>query len=456
MVKQSRLVPDDSSGKLLLVNQSDLVVSRILGRGSFSDVHEVRVVQHHADCCGDPHRRYAMKHLKAKLLREQGGGDNRFQKEAVQLAVEAHLLASFDHPNVLKIRGWAAGGVASYADGRHDSFFLLLDRLDETLDQRLARWPTKKQQSQPPHSPGNHGFASLSRRFSVSSAAAEDPATVHKHAILQKEQERAAEEQRLLYLEKVGICGELASALAYVHSRGVIFRDLKPNNIGFLHGRVQLFDFGHARELPALNLEEKFEMSGPCVSSILLAAPGMHRHYARTTSAHNFPFPFVCLLLSLQGTLRYMAPEVGRRQAYNVSADVYSWAMVCYEVLVEKPFEDWNRSMLEKRVWGCGERPATHQLLSPNTIRPLLEAGWDQHAHQRPAMRVVEERMKQHLTELQRHCWNWPARSAAVYSGRSIMPQQQQVTMEQLSCNNSPVSYPNNNNNNTTPQMMMM
>jgi serine/threonine protein kinase len=68
-----------------------------------------------------------------------------------------------------------------------------------------------------------------------------------------------------LYLEKLGICVEIASGLAYLHSKGVIFRDLKPNNIGFLNGRVQLFDFGLSRELPNLNLEEPFEMSGKVV-----------------------------------------------------------------------------------------------------------------------------------------------------------------------------------------------
>ena len=257
MVKHSRLVR--KSGGIALVDRTDLVVSGILGQGAFSEVHEVRV-NHDAD----PNRRYAMKHLKAKLLRQ---GEN-FRLAAAELAVEAHMLASFDHPNVMQIRGWAANGVASYTDGRHDSFFLLLDRLDETLDQRICHWqnqpiPSHPHQSHNPHS--SNLVSDLLKRFSISTVA-ENSAVAQENAMMQKQQKRIMES---LHLEKVGICVEIASALAYLHSQGVIFRDLKPNNIGFLNGRVQLFDFGLSRELPRLNLEEPFEMSGKVVSIII-------------------------------------------------------------------------------------------------------------------------------------------------------------------------------------------
>jgi serine/threonine protein kinase len=161
-----------------------------------------------------------------------------------------------------------------------------------------------------------------------------------------------------MHLEKIGVCVEIASGLAYLHEQGVIFRDLKPNNIGFLNGRVQLFDFGLSRELPSLNLQEPFEMSGKV------------------------------------GTLRYMAVEVACHQVYNVSADVYSWAMVCYEIFThEKPFAGWTREMHASLVCGRGMRPEVQSL--PNSIRPLLEACWSQHAHHRPTMQVAEQSMKQ-------------------------------------------------------------
>lgn len=88
-----------------------------------------------------------------------------------------------------------------------------------------------------------------------------------------------------------------------------------------------------------------------------------------------------------------MAPEVASHQVYNVSADVYSWAMVCYEIFIlEKPFAGWTREMHSNLVCGRGARPECSQL--PPTIRPILEACWNQYAYRRPAMRVVEEKMK--------------------------------------------------------------
>jgi serine/threonine protein kinase len=142
----------------------------------------------------------------------------------------------------------------------------------------------------------------------------------------------------------------------------VIFRDLKPNNIGFLDGKVQLFDFGLSRELPGCNLEEPFEMSGKV------------------------------------GTLRYMAVEVACHQAYNVSSDVYSWAMVSYEVLtLQKPYAGWTRDMHQNLVCGKGVRPALVSednsfVLAP-AVRSLLDSAWCQLPQQRPCMPSVVNKM---------------------------------------------------------------
>jgi len=164
------------------------------------------------------------------------------------------------------------------------------------------------------------------------------------------------QEQRV-YLEKLGVCHEIASALKYLHDHGVIFRDLKPNNIGFLNGRVQLFDFGLSRELPKHDLKTPFEMSGKV------------------------------------GTLRYMAVEVACHQSYNVTADVYSWAMVCYEVLtLQKPFAGWTRDMHSKLVCGRGVRPDVQELAVH--MRHLLQASWNQHPHRRPQMSAVVQKMR--------------------------------------------------------------
>lgn len=95
-----------------------------------------------------------------------------------------------------------------------------------------------------------------------------------------------------------------------------------------------------------------------------------------------------------------MSPEVASHQVYNVSADVYSWAMVCFEIFVlEKPFQGWTRDMHANLVCGRGARPEA--TLLPAVVRPILESCWSQYPYRRPAMCIAKEQMRhieqQHL-----------------------------------------------------------
>ena len=329
----SRLVR--KGGEVALISRDQLDVGALLGKGAFSEVHEVCLTN-------DPsRRRYAMKHLKFKLMAQP----ENFRLAAAELAVEAHMLASFDHPNILKIRGWAVNGVASFVEGAHDSFFLLLDCLDETLDQRIEQWKAEeeflKQRRSHHHMALDGGGTNILDVWRWISS----PQNNGNH--------RCSEEQMQLSLEKFQACAEIASALAYLHESGVIFRDLKPNNIGFLNGHVQLFDFGLSRELPDCDLSEPFEMSGKV------------------------------------GTLRYMAVEVAMHRQYNVSADVSSWAMVAYEVWAgTKPFAGWTREMHADLVCRRMMRPDLTQDI-PVGMQHLMQACWDHDPHKRPSMRTV-------------------------------------------------------------------
>jgi serine/threonine protein kinase len=218
MLRQSRLVRQAEG--IELVRRGDIFeVNQILGSGAFSEVTAVTLRDG---------RRFACKNLKQKLMSQP---DN-FRLAAAEMACEAHMLASFDHPHILKIRGWAYNGIASFEEGYHNSFFLLLDQLDETLDNRITRWQAEEEQRQ---------------RIILTTPSVGYDEHYHQN----------------IYVEKLRILLGIGSALEYLHERGVIFRDLKPNNIGFFNGnQVQLFDFGLSRELPQLNTNQKFEMSG--------------------------------------------------------------------------------------------------------------------------------------------------------------------------------------------------
>lgn len=91
------------------------------------------------------------------------------------------------------------------------------------------------------------------------------------------------------------VCADLASALAYVHGRRVVHRDVKPSNILFAgDGRVLLGDFGIALLLDATRL---------------------------TTEATTI------------GTAAYLAPEQITGDAVTEKADIYALGLVFLEAV---------------------------------------------------------------------------------------------------------------------------
>jgi serine/threonine protein kinase len=94
------------------------------------------------------------------------------------------------------------------------------------------------------------------------------------------------------------------------------------------------------------------------------------------------------------GTLRYMAVEVAMHRAYNVGADVYSWSMVCYELMtLQKPFGGWTRDMHSNLVCGKGVRPEFSAGINYQ-LKQLLEQCWAQRPKDRPNMRQVVDRLR--------------------------------------------------------------
>jgi len=69
--------------------------------------------------------------LSRDLIRQ---GDARFLAGVVDLAIEVKYLTIIQHPHVIKMR--------AMADVHHcsEQFFIILDRLYDTLSQRMVRW----------------------------------------------------------------------------------------------------------------------------------------------------------------------------------------------------------------------------------------------------------------------------------------------------------------------------
>ena len=114
--------------------------------------------------------------------------------------------------------------------------------------------------------------------------------------------ERMAHEGPLPVDETLRIVGEIADALDYAHSAGIVHRDIKPENLLFASGHALLSDFGIARVAAA-------------AASDRLTATG----------------------LSL-GTPAYMSPEqIAGTGPLDGRSDLYSLACVAYEMLGGMP-----------------------------------------------------------------------------------------------------------------------
>ena len=121
---------------------------------------------------------------------------------------------------------------------------------------------------------------------------------------------KLSKEGRVGVHECVGILRDLARALSYAHTHGVVHRDIKPDNILLSHGAAVVTDFGIAKAISASRTQ----------------APGGTLTQVGTSI----------------GTPNYMAPEqVAGDADADHRLDIYAFGCVAYELMVgHPPFSD--------------------------------------------------------------------------------------------------------------------
>ena len=77
--------------------------------------------------------RYAIKALKTDL------NDDTMACGVTDLAIERKFLSVLIHPNIIKMRGYSASGSSTSR-----KMFLVLDRLYDTLEERMATWEARR------------------------------------------------------------------------------------------------------------------------------------------------------------------------------------------------------------------------------------------------------------------------------------------------------------------------
>jgi len=135
-----------------------------------------------------------------------------------------------------------------------------------------------------------------------------------------------------------------------------------------VEGTVKIFDFGLAKEL---------------IESERIPENGLYRNMTGFT-----------------GAVRYMAPEVGLREPYNLKADVYSWAMLMwYFLALEPPMGMYTPKMFIEKVFKLGYRPAVKETW-PRGVAKLLKRCWTDVIDDRPTFHDIKEVIKKDLTKI--------------------------------------------------------
>jgi serine/threonine protein kinase len=152
--------------------------------------------------------------------------------------------------------------------------------------------------------------------------------------------------------ESLAIISQVADGLSYAHQMGVIHRDIKPSNLMIAEdGRVKIMDFGIARVRGSVRLTR----AGTAI-----------------------------------GTLLYMSPEQCRGEAGDERSDLYSLAMVLYEMLAGKPAFDCDNeyNLIQAQI---NSRPP---VLVPHVpgVSPELESKLMIALAKRPEQRFVSVR----------------------------------------------------------------
>jgi eukaryotic-like serine/threonine-protein kinase len=141
--------------------------------------------------------------------------------------------------------------------------------------------------------------------------------------------ERIHREGRLPITEALRLAREIAEALDYAHSRGVIHRDIKPGNILLSQGHALVADFGIARQAERLATA----VAEGAVETLLAEAGLTELSLADSLTGATLTRTGMSL-----GTPAYMSPEqaLGARDIDGRS-DQYAVGCVLYEMLTGAP-----------------------------------------------------------------------------------------------------------------------
>lgn len=169
---------------------------------------------------------------------------------------------------------------------------------------------------------------------------------------------------------------DIARGMAYLHNEPnvIIHRDLKPRNVLLVNSNadhLKVGDFGLSKLIRVQNSHDVYKMTGET------------------------------------GSYRYMAPEVFKHRKYDKKVDVFSFAMILYEMLEgDPPLAGYEPYEAAKYV-ADGHRPTFHAKGYLPELRELTELCWSADMNHRPSfIEILKklEKIKENLAP--DHHWN--------------------------------------------------
>ncbi|KAG0613255.1 hypothetical protein M758_6G088400 [Ceratodon purpureus] len=177
-------------------------------------------------------------------------------------------------------------------------------------------------------------------------------------------------------LEAMDTMDQIGEGVKYLHSQGIVHRDLKSKNIlykkarnsenGYVHVKVTDFGVSKTRDKSNTNSDLTFNV-------------GTNRW-----------MPPEVMKLTEMGNQRSWFPKTEKAPKYPFKVDTYSFGMVCYEILTgHRPFHgNQNEKDIKRRVMKDGERPKIPDNCPPK-LKALIEKCWSQKPTERPTFAEI-------------------------------------------------------------------
>ncbi|XP_047321664.1 integrin-linked protein kinase 1-like [Impatiens glandulifera] len=174
----------------------------------------------------------------------------------------------------------------------------------------------------------------------------------------------------------INFAQDIARGMAYLHNEPnvIIHRDLKPRNVLLVNTsaeHLKVGDFGLSKLIRAEKAHDVYKLTGET------------------------------------GSYRYMAPEVFKHRKYDKKVDVFSFAMILYEMLEgDPPLSNMEPYEAAKCV-SEGQRPSFRAKGYTSELKELTEQCWAADMSQRPSFLEILKRLEKIKESLPSdHHWN--------------------------------------------------